>query len=376
MKNVVKILGLFFALIGVTVSGLMLFMLINHNSAITNIFTVYQLVRHESLYAEATDMDDFLESATAGLVVSLNDPYSVYLDARQTEQLQQRYRAEFGGIGVYLAQYQDGRVVIVAPIAGSPGERAGLKAGDIISMVDERSAAGLSLDEVTALVQGEANTQVTLRVFRESDSQEYEFSIVREIINIPSVSEEMLEGTNQIGYIHLSHFTQHSAQETADAVNRLFRQDMQGLIIDLRSNPGGDFNASINIANLFLDGKEIVSIENAREERVVHQASEGATSVPMVVLIDGNSASSSEILAGALQAHDRALLVGQQSFGKGLVQNVYFLRGGSSLKLTTDQYFTPDGVSINEIGIKPDYVVDNTEEEDLQLQRAIELLSQ
>ncbi|MDO4539569.1 MAG: S41 family peptidase [Syntrophomonadaceae bacterium] len=375
MKYILNMVKFLIGVIGVATTALIVYLLLGHFNATTNFVMVLSLMRQQSLYAERMDVDTMLQAATAGLVNVLDDPYSVYLDEEQTAAIKQHYEAEFGGIGVYLSQYDDGRVVIIAPIPGTPGDVAGLQPGDIITTVNGESTSGMSLNDVTAQVQGDAGTQVTIGVFRETDRQEHEYTIIREIIDIPSVSSEELE--DGIGYIHITHFTAHTPQEVVDSVNELNQAAIDGLIIDLRANPGGELDAAVNVANIFLDGKKIVSMSNTKGDEVVHHATGGSCELPLVVLIDGNSASSSEILAGALRDNDRALLVGEQSFGKGLVQNVYPLQGERSLKLTTDKYYTPNGTDINEVGISPDYIVAPAAgDEDVQLEEAIEVLKQ
>ncbi|MDD3890115.1 MAG: S41 family peptidase, partial [Syntrophomonadaceae bacterium] len=213
----------------------------------------------------------------------------------------------------------------------------------------------------------------------EAANQEYDFKIIREVINIPSVEAKTLDSAGQIGYIRLNQFHSRSAQEMADNLNKLLAEKhIKGLILDLRDNGGGDFDSSISISSIFLDGEEVVSVADARGNKNVYRASREKVDIPMVVLVNGNSASASEILAGALQDNKRALLVGQKTYGKGLVQTVYPLRNGGALKLTTQKYFTPDGTDINEIGINPDYTIENNPEsdQDLQLNKATELIKE
>jgi len=226
-------------------------------------------------------------------------------------------------------------------------------------------------------MRGEPGTQLVLTIYRESDGQEHEFVIIREIINVPSVEDRMLDDKPAIGYIKLNQFHAKSAQEMADALNRLLKDHrMEGLVLDLRGNGGGDFEASIAIASLFLDGQVVVKEADAKNNETVHQASGEGLDIPLVVLVNGDSASASEILAGALQDNQRALLVGEKTYGKGLVQTIYPLRDGSALKLTTRKYYTPKGTDINDIGIVPDYVVEQEPDAqtDLQLEKAVELL--
>ncbi|MEA1960900.1 MAG: S41 family peptidase [Bacillota bacterium] len=377
MKNNNKLFrgfNIFFSLFGLITFVLLVSLFITNLTGVGTLLSVVGLIEAQSL--KTVDGATMIEGATTGIVESLEDPYSRYLNEQQWEDLRLQINAEFGGIGVYFVQLPDGKLQIVAPIKGTPGEREGLKSGDIITRINGESAIQMDQDDAVALMRGDPGTQLELSVFREADGKEHDFKIIREIINVPSVEEKVLPGATSIGYVQLSHFSAHSAQEIADSLNGLSEENIQGVILDLRNNGGGDFEAAISIANIFLDDKEIVSVKDVRERTTVHKSAPDSYTLPMVVLVNENSASSSEILSGALQDNGRAVLVGQNTYGKGLVQTVFPLRGGGALKLTTQKYFTPDGTDINEIGIKPDYVVDIPEDatEDVQLQRAIEVL--
>jgi carboxyl-terminal processing protease len=202
--------------------------------------------------------------------------------------------------------------------------------------------------------------------------------IIREIINVPSVEDKIISEEPLLGYIKLNQFHARSAQEIASSINNMEDKKVKGVILDLRDNGGGDFEASLDIADLFLDESDVVSVKDSRGKETVHKARAGSYSAPLIVLVNKNSASASEILSGALQDNGRAILVGEKTFGKGLVQTVFPLRDGGALKLTTQKYFTPKGTDINEIGINPDYVVKNPNngDKDLQLERAIQLLKE
>jgi len=366
----------FFALFGLLGFLALAFIFVTNSSGLSSLLTVVGLLKADSLYEPQTDK--MIEGATAGIVSSLDDPYSKYLNKSQWEELELQLNAEFGGIGVYVVELDDGRLGIVSPIKGTPAERAGLKNGDIITRINDQSAIHMSQDEAVHLMRGEPGTQLDMAVLRPDEGKEYEFKIIREIINVPSVEDKVIGDGVPIGYIKLNQFHARSAQEIADSVNRLNAKDIKGIILDLRDNGGGDFEASIAIADIFLEDKEVVSVKNARGEETVHRAEAGSVKLPMVVLVNGNSASASEILAGALKDNKRAVLVGEKTYGKGLVQTVFPLRDGGALKLTTQKYFTPDGTDINKIGINPDYVVKNSEAEgqDLQMDRALEIIKE
>lgn len=375
-SKIVKGFYRFFALLGLLVFISLAFVFISNSSGISSLISVVGLMKSQSLYEPQGNK--MIEGATSGIVSSLNDPYSKYLNKSQWQELKLQLNAEFGGIGVYVLELADGQLGIVSPIKGTPAYRKGLKNGDIILRINGESAVNMSQDDAVHQMRGEPGTQLDLSVFRPSDGKEHEFKIVREIINVPSVEDKVIGDGAAIGYIKLNQFHAHSTQEIVDSLNRLNKRDIKGLILDLRDNGGGDFDASIAIADIFLEDKEVVSVKDARGNETEHRAEAGSFKLPMVVLVNGNSASASEILSGALQDNKRAVLVGEKTYGKGLVQTVFPLRDGGALKLTTQKYFTPNGTDINEIGIAPDFVVKNPAEgdQDLQLQRAIEILKQ
>ncbi|MDD4801818.1 MAG: S41 family peptidase [Syntrophomonas sp.] len=342
----------------------------------SSLMSVVGLIKADSLYTSTSEK--MIEGATAGIVASLDDPYSKYLNKKQWQELEIQLSAEFGGIGVYVVEMEGGKLVIVSPIKGTPAAKAGLKNGDIISKINGKSAVGMTQDEAVQLMRGDPGTQLDLSVFRTDDGQEHDYKIFREIINVPSVEEKVINESPLLGYIKLNQFHAHSAQEIVKSLNSLEEKKIKGLILDLRDNGGGDFDAALAIADIFLDNKEVVSVKDADDKETVHKAGANSYAAPLLVLVNKNSASASEILAGALQDNERAVLVGEKTFGKGLVQRVYRLPNGGALKLTTSKYFTPQGTDINQIGITPDYLVtkDDKTINDEQLTRAIELLKQ
>ncbi|WP_242848816.1 S41 family peptidase [Syntrophomonas palmitatica] len=374
-KGIWRGLNGFFSLLGIlTVVGLV-FVFVSNAAGLGTFISVLGLIKTQSLYE--LDNSKLFQGAASGVVELLKDPYSEYLDPSTWQDLKVRLDAKFGGIGVYVLQDDSGRLKIFSPIKGTPAFEAGVKHGDIITKINGESATGMTQDEAIHLMRGDPGTQLLLTVFRQSEQKEYDFKIIREIINVPSVDGRMLDDASQIAYIQLNQFHANSAQEMESTVNNLVRdKKAKGIILDLRDNGGGDFDAAIKIADLFLDDVEVVSAKDTHGNKKVYRAASGKIAAPMVVLVNGDSASASEILAAALQDNRRAVLVGQKTFGKGLVQTVFPLRDGGALKLTTQKYFTPRGTDINEIGINPDYVVKNNpgKNEDLQLQKAEELL--
>lgn len=352
----------------------LIFVFATNINGISTFISAVALIKAESLY----DLDNqkLVEGATAGVVSSLNDPYSQYLSPAKWNELKLQLKAEFGGIGVYIVQLNDGRLVTVAPIKGTPAEKAGIKNGDVIIKINGQSTLNMNQDDAVQRMRGEPGTQLELTVYRESDGQEHTFKLIREIINVPSVEDKVLDSQAGIAYIKLNQFHAHSAEEMAASLDKISENGSRGIILDLRDNGGGEFHAALRIADLFLDNKEVVSIQDGRGNQETERSLPGGNELPMVVLVNENTASASEILSGALQDNRRAALVGVKTYGKGLVQTIFPLRDGGALKLTTQKYFTPNGTDINEIGIVPDYQVDGTREadQDPQLDKAVEVL--
>jgi carboxyl-terminal processing protease len=355
---------------------LIVFLLATQAKGISTLFSVVGLIKSQSLTSIKTG--DMLTGAAAGIVDALKDPYSQYLDVENREKLNERMSGEFGGIGVYILQDENGRLRLIAPIEGTPAYKIGVKHNDIILQVDGESVINMNPDDVSVKLRGEPGTQVSLNVFRESSSQEYDFKINREIISVPSVMAQLVNGNNNMGYVRLSIFQSHSKNEMQEKIDKLLQENnIAGLILDIRDNGGGDFDAATSIASLFLNEEDIVvSVADAKGDKIVHKSNAGRYKIPLVVLVNGNSASASEILAGALQDNNRAELVGETTYGKGLVQTVYVLPDGGALKLTTAKYYTPNGNDIHEIGIVPDEQVAQPpdSDRDLQLDKAVELL--
>jgi carboxyl-terminal processing protease len=375
-NKVIKGLTIFFAVLGLLVLSGAGYLAASNWNLWSSMVSVVGLIRAESLFTPHTDK--MIEGATAGIVTSLGDPYSKYLPKDQWAELKLQLDAEFGGIGVYVVEAEGGKLTIVSAIPGTPAARSGLKTGDIITAIDGQSTYGMSQDDAVHLMRGEPGTQLGLSVYRPDVNQDLSFNIIREIINVPSVEDRIVRETPLLGYIKLNQFHARSAQEMATSVNGMEAKKVKGLILDLRDNGGGEFDAALNIADLFLGDVAVVSVKDAQGRETVHKATAGGDTTPLIVLVNKNSASAAEILAGALHDNGRAILVGEKTFGKGLVQTVFPLPDGGALKLTTQKYFTPKGTDINEIGINPDYVVQNpaSGDQDPQLARAIELLSQ
>ena len=338
-------------------------------------------------YVEPLDDAELLESAIRGMVSDL-DAHSQYLDAGEYRDIRISTTGSYTGIGIEVDEV-DGKVLVVAPFAGSPAARSGIRSGDQVVAVNGLSLDGTNLQETIGHLRGHAGSRVTVSVLR--DDQVIDHEMRRQIIRMASVHREFLAPS--YGYIRVSQFNENTARELSRAVDELQEAGgnmLQGLVLDLRDNPGGVLDAAVNVTDLFLDSGIIVTAEgrslDSRFKRSAHRGDilDGAS---MAVLVNRGSASASEIVAGALQDHNRALVVGTETFGKGLVQTVVPLSKGRAIKLTTSRYYTPSGDSIQDVGITPDVYVDDTpgfpnlsltaildREADLQLAEAIEHL--
>ena len=319
---------------------------------------------------------------------ALGDPYTRYMNPRAYQQMQIETAGHYAGIGIYLG-IKDNRLMVIAPIPGTPAARAGLRAGDLIVAVDGRPTADMSQDEATSAIRGPKGTAVRLTI--ERDGRRFDVDIVRDEIDVPAVAGvQMLPG--QIGYVRLLQFSEKASRELDEALNRLEQQGYRALVLDLRNNPGGLLSAAVDVANLFLSRGPIVHIVGRQGERQTISASPFRTHprVPMVVLVNGGTASASEIVAGALRDHGVATVVGTHTFGKGLVQTVIPLRRGDAVSVTTQKYQTAGGHFIGDQGIRPDVVVEpppdladsfptldgTVDPRDVQLQRAVDVLRQ
>ncbi|MGI6633426.1 MAG: S41 family peptidase [Bacillota bacterium] len=307
-----------------------------------------------------------LEGASRGVVNTLGDPYSVYMSKREWEEFQVRTSGEYSGIGVTIGVSGD-YVEIAKPMKGSPAEEAGLQAGDVILKVDGKAIS--TSDEAASLIRGPAGTDVTITLGRGTES--FDVTITRREISVPATSYEMLE--NDIGYIELMSFNEHSDTEVAAALQSLKSDGAKAIVLDLRYNGGGYVNQCLNIAEMLIPEGPVVTLDYKNQPQETYSSRGSGLGLPLFVLVNGGSASASEILAGAIQDRGVGKLIGETTFGKGLVQGAYPLRDGSVVKLTTAEYLTPSGRAINGDGLKPDYEVAGDEE---QLQKALELAAQ
>ena len=319
------------------------------------------LERVKQDYVESVDDHALMENAIRGMVSAL-DPHSAFLDNEEYDEIRISTTGNYSGVGIEVTM-DDGAVKVVSPIEGTPAARAGILAGDVITSIDDVAVEAAGLNDAINRMRGKPGTQVKVSVVRAGSEQPLDFVLERSNVQVHSVKHEMLEPG--FGYVRITHFSETTGSDLTRAVNSLKSASPQGrlngLVLDLRNNPGGVLEAAVSVSDAFLDDGAIVSASGrAPESRFEMDATPGdlIDGAEMVVLVNGGSASASEIVAGALKDHARATLIGRTTFGKGSVQTVMPLSDGRAIKLTTSRYYTPSGVSIHEKGIDPDVVVE------------------
>ena len=308
----------------------------------------------ETYYVQEVDEDKLVEGAISGMVNSLGDPHSLYLEPKLYSQLMAETSGSYGGIGVYMG-FKDNSVYVLGVIPESPGAKAGLLAGDLIMAVDSVPIEEIEPAEVVMKIRGEIGTTVELLIHREGEDDKT-YKIVRDAIKFKTVAGKMLD--EREGYIRISNFSENSGKEFKAALNELESQNMKGLILDLRQNPGGVIDSCVEVAQEIVPAGTVVSVIRRDGDKEIYTSDLKAARFPIVVLIDENSASAAELLSGALQDKKAALIVGKKSYGKGSVQTVIPMFHDDGLKLTVAKYYTPNGRSIDGIGIVPDVEVE------------------
>ena len=328
--------------------------------------------RIRSQYVEEVDSEELIEAAINGMLTSL-DPHSSYLSPDDAQAMRVQTRGEFGGLGIEVTQ-EEGFVKVVSPIDGTPADQAGMEAGDFITHVDGESVLGLTLDEAVELMRGPVGSEIVITVVREGEAEPFDVSIIRDTIKLTAVRSRTVGETVVLRLTTFSDQTfptmREQLEEKVEELGGM--ENVNGFVIDLRNNPGGLLTQAVRVSDAFLDSGEIVSTRGREPQdgdRFNAEPGDLAEGKPIVVLINGGSASASEIVAGALQDHRRAIVVGTKSFGKGSVQTVMPLRGDGAMRLTTARYYTPSGRSIQALGVSPDIIVEQpprreTEEEE------------
>ena len=314
------------------------------------------LERVEREYVDPVDDHQLLQAAIRGMVSSL-DPYSAYLDGDEYDEIKISSSGQYSGVGIEVSM-EDGQVVVVAPFEGSPAAEAGIRSGDVIATIDGVAVNTTTLTDTIGRMRGKEGTTVTIGILREGSTEPLQFTLKRSRVQLHSVKAELLEPG--YGYVRIAQFSETTGDELSNALRGLRKSNgapLKGLVLDLRNNPGGVLEAAVAVADTFLDGGVIVSAKGRTpESKFEMKATPGddLDGAPIVVLVNGGSASAAEIVAGALKDNHRATLMGRTTFGKGSVQTVIPLSGDRAIKLTTSLYYTPSGVSINHRGIEPD----------------------
>ncbi|MFQ5996540.1 MAG: S41 family peptidase [Dehalococcoidales bacterium] len=324
----------------------------------------WNIIFDEYVDRDQLDSSALSQGAIEGMLEVLDDPYSSYLDAETYQLGLSGLEGEIEGIGAQVAMRNE-QLTIIAPIADAPAEKAGIKAGDVVLEIDGESTAEMSLAEAVLNIRGPKGTPVRLLILHQDETEPEEIEIIRAKIEVPSVRFEMKE---DIAYLNITHFSGRTTEELLSILESLNRQGARGIILDLRGNPGGILDIVVDVVSYFLPEGVVVNVVDNQEKRTALEVEPGAvtTNLPMVVLVDGSSASGSEVLAGALQDHGRAIIAGSQTFGKGSVNILRQLKDGSGLYITTARWLTPDGRLIEGAGIKPDYQLELEGEEAIQ----------
>lgn len=338
----------------------------------------------DKYYVDDLKEEQVEEMLYAGMMAGVGDRYTYYLTKENLKQYMDNSNGNFDGVGIEVYSTQDGEVIVSSVMAGQPAEAAGMKAGDVIIGVDGQDMRGSMLSDVAAKIRGREGTEVTIKVLRRSTGETMEFTMERAKVVLESVSSRMME--EKIGYISISGFKENTYTQFKEALDELQKEGMKGLILDLRDNPGGLVRSVYEIGEELLPEGTMVYTLDKNENRNDLKCDGEYLDIPLVVLVNANSASASEIFAGAVKDMDRGTLVGTQTFGKGLVQRLFTLPDGSGLNITIQKYYTPNGTSIHGVGIEPDEVVElpaeyqNTalkdipESADTQLQKGMEVL--
>jgi carboxyl-terminal processing protease len=342
-------------------------------------WNVWELLHNKYVDRDKLASQELIYGAINGMVNAVDDPYTVFLKPKESEEFQQQISGSFGGIGIEIGLRKN-ILTVIAPIKNTPAARAGLLAGDKILKVGDKSTEGMKVEEAVGLIRGPKGTKITLTVTRDGLEKTKEITMIRDTIKIPAVDWKILD--DDVAYIEMFVFNKNVDDEFKRTAEEIIKSSAKKIILDLRNNPGGLLDSAVNIAGYFLDSDKIVTIEkfsDGKQNEFRTQPNGLLKNYPLIVLINKGSASASEILAGALKDNRGILVVGETSFGKGSVQEVAELPKKASLKVTIARWFTPKNVSINENGIKPDFEIvrseeDITNEKDPQLDRARELI--
>ena len=342
---------------------------------------VLETIKQE--YVDEIDQAEVMDSAINGVLQSL-DPYSAYMSPKSFEGMQTDTKGEFGGLGIEIGM-ESGVVKVIAPIDDTPAAKAGVKAGDYIIRINNEQVQGKSLTEAVELMRGPVGTEINLTVRRRNEKKALEFKIKRAVIEVKSVEAKIIGDEKEIGYLRLKSFNENSDKQLLSYINNFEKNSkLNGYILDLRNNPGGLLTQAINITDFFLDDGEIVSTKGRKineTRRFFSRKGDEISGKPLIVIINQGSASASEIVSGALKDHKRAIILGENTYGKGSVQSIIPLKNGGGIRLTISKYYLPSGKSISDVGVMPDIFVEEKGDDfrinsdtDNQLDYAIKLL--
>ena len=342
---------------------------------------VLETIKQE--YVDEIDQAEVMDSAINGVLQSL-DPYSAYMSPKSFEVMQTDTKGEFGGLGIEIGM-ESGVVKVIAPIDDTPAAKAGVKAGDYIVRINNEQVQGKSLTEAVELMRGPVGTEINLTVRRRNEKKALEFKIKRAVIEVKSVEAKIIGDEKEIGYLRLKSFNENSDKQLLSYINNFEKNSkLNGYILDLRNNPGGLLTQAINITDFFLDDGEIVSTKGRKineTRRFFSRKGDEISGKPLIVIINQGSASASEIVSGALKDHKRAIILGENTYGKGSVQSIIPLKNGGGIRLTISKYYLPSGKSISDVGVMPDIFVEEKGDDfrinsdtDNQLDYAIKLL--
>ncbi|MDS1030599.1 S41 family peptidase [Bacillota bacterium LX-D] len=383
-KTVLKKIITIYAVFSILVTTFLGIALLTNLNNISQVIKVVTLIKTKAL--QPLNDEKLATGAAVGMVEALKDPYSTYLDPELFKSLTEHITGSYGGVGLLVTMEQENRLVVVSPFKGTPAHQAGIMSGDWIVKIDDQDTTQMPLDKAASLMQGKPDTKVKLSVQREGQEGVKDYELTRKIIQIPSVEGQMLKENSDIAYVSITQFSERTGQELTNVLNDLGKNRYKGIILDLRNNPGGLLPAALEVASIFVPKGPIVHIVGKNDSET-YKAPGGYLQVPLAVLVNKGSASASEIVSGAIKDTKSGILVGERTFGKGLVQTVFELGGGAAVKLTTAKYLTPNKIDINKKGIEPNIKVAlpqslereallnaPNEDKDPQLKKAIEAL--
>lgn len=310
-------------------------------------------------YLEQVTTKQLVEGATKGIVEILGDPYSAYMNAEENQELFRMLEGKFGGVGIILSLKDPKKLVVLRPIKNSPASKAGILPGDVVSKINDVETAGMEQEKAVSMMRGEPGTVVNLALYRESINKTFTVTLTRENITVPTVDGQVLPGHSDIAYINISQFSSITGTELQETLTNMDIKKFKGLILDMRYNHGGELNAAIQVVSYFIPEGPAVYIVDKKGNMDTKMTTAGTyLGIPLVVLVNEESASAAEIVAGAIKDNGTGSLVGVRTFGKGIVQTIFPLSGGTSVKLTTAKYLTPNKRDIHKKGIEPDIAVE------------------